>query len=92
MTPLEIEKVAALALLRIPDVGYGAVLIRNLGWRADNEPKAPLSRKEKYLLELCCWHYRRALGGTVTFELPKEKPVQANYIPQRPPQPQSRLL
>lgn len=91
MNKLEKEKVEALALLRIPDIGYGAVLIKNLCWRQDHEPNAPLSRKEKYLLELCCWHYRKALGGTVAFDLPSRKPEKADYLPMRL-QPQSRLL
>lgn len=91
MTKTERDKVIALSLLHIPEIGFGAKLINGLRWRLDNEPSAPLSRKEKYLLENCCWHYRKALGGNVSFELPESKPQQADYIPQRP-QPQSRLL
>lgn len=91
MNQTERDKVAALTLLRIPDIGFGSVLIKNLRWRIENEPSAPLSRKEKYLLELCCWHYRRALGGMVTFALPTARPQQAEFIPVRQ-QPQSRLL
>lgn len=50
-----------------------------------HEPAASLSRKEKYLLELCCWHYRKALGGLVAFDLPTAKPAQATFMPAREP-------
>lgn len=91
MNATERDKVAALALLRIPDIGFGSRLVKNLRWRVEHEPDAPLSRKEKYLLEMCCWHYRKALGGTVNFALPTQPPQMADYLPTRIEQ-QSRLL
>ena len=59
------------------------MLRRNLIWRLQNEPTAPLSPNEKYLLELCCWHYRKQLGGLVEFELPASQPQRGDYLPER---------
>lgn len=84
MTRLERAKVAALQQhVRIPEFGYGAVLLKNLRWRLEQDPKAPLSPQEQYLLEQCCWHYRRKLGGLVTFPLPDAPPERATYFPHR---------
>lgn len=83
MNALERSKIAALSQIRIPPFGYGARLLLNLRWRLENEPDAPLSREEKYQLELCCWHYRRKLGGLVDFELPTVAPEREHYFPPR---------
>ncbi|MCP5197291.1 MAG: hypothetical protein H6974_10970 [Gammaproteobacteria bacterium] len=84
MTPLERAKIEALARhVHIPDWGYGALLIRNLRWRLEYDPRASLSLTERYLLDGCCWHYRRKLGGLVAFELPTEAPARADYFPVR---------
>lgn len=83
MNATERAKVEALSrLVKIPDWGYGAVLVKNLRWRLEREPAAPLSPQERYLLELCCWHYRRKLGGLVAFPLPKAEPDRNDYQPQ----------
>ncbi len=79
MNATERAKVAALAAVRIPDFGYGSKLIRNLLWRRDKNPTAPLSANEKYLLDLMCWHYRNKLGGLVPFDLPLSEPRRADY-------------
>ncbi|MER2529283.1 MAG: hypothetical protein ABTR07_15270 [Candidatus Competibacter denitrificans] len=75
----EREKVTALVKLHIPDFGHSAKLIKNLLWRLDHNAGAPLSPKEKYLLDLACWHYRNRLGGLVMFDLPKAQPVLSSY-------------
>jgi len=82
VTRLERAKITALHQhVRIPDFGYGAILLKNLRWRVQNDPQAPLSPQEQYLLEQCCWHYRRKLGGLVTFPLPDAPPERAAYFP-----------
>lgn len=58
-------------------------LLKNLRWRLENSPKAPLSSVEKFTLDLCCWRYRRKLGGLVDFELPKQEPLRSDYFPVR---------
>lgn len=84
MTKLERAKVAALRqYVHIPDWGYGAATIKTLRWRLENEPKAPLSPLEKYTLELCCYRYRRKLGGLVDFDLPRGEPLRSDYFPVR---------
>lgn len=84
MTKLERAKIAALNQhVRIPDWGYGATLLKNLRWRVEHDPQAPLSSQEQYLLEQCCWHYRRKLGGLVAFPLPDAPPERATYFPHR---------
>lgn len=75
----EREKVAALAKLRIPNFGHSAKLIKNLLWRLDHNAGTPLSPKEKYLLDLACWHYRNRLGGLVMFDLPAALPQLTDY-------------
>ncbi len=79
MNATERAKVRALAQIRMPEFGYGARLILNLQWRMGNNPTAPLSAKEKYLLDLCCWHYRNRLGGVVEFDLPQQEPRRVDY-------------
>lgn len=84
MTRLERAKIEALGRhVRIPEWGYGAALLKNLRWRLENSPKAPLSPVEKFTLDLCCWRYRRKLGGLVDFDLPKEEPLRSDYFPVR---------
>lgn len=89
------ERAKVLALVRyvrVPDFGYGANLIRNLEWRMGHNPAAPLSPKEKHLLDLCCWHYRNKLGGLVEFDLPAAEPTLADYVPRPDSPPQRPLL
>lgn len=80
MNATERAKVRALEQVRMPEFGYGAKLVRNLRWRIDNNPAAPVSAREKYLLDLCCWHYRNRLGGVVDFDLPQSEPRLADYV------------
>lgn len=79
MNATERAKVTALARLRIPNFGHSAQIIKNLRWRVENNPTAVLATREKYLLDLACWHYRNQLGGLVTFDLPTDKPQLADY-------------
>lgn len=84
MTKLERAKIDALYRhVRIPAFGYGAITIKNLHWRVFNDPRGRLSPLEKYTLELCCWRYRRKLGGLVDFDLPTEEPLRSDYFPTR---------
>lgn len=95
MTDLERAKLQALIdYLRIPDFAYGAKLISNLSWRMGHESQAALSAREKYQLDLCCWHYRKKLGGLVSFALPTQEPVFVDYVarPSSTPPPQRSLL
>lgn len=93
MTTEERAKAAALFLhVRVPDHAWGANLIKNMNWRLRNNPHAPLTPKEKYLLDLAIWHYRNKLGGIVTFELPTREPVAADYYPSQDSRPQGALL
>lgn len=80
MNATERAKVLALAQIRMPEFGYGGRLVINLRWRLDNNPTAPLSPKEKHLLDLCCWHYRNRLGGVVEFDLPQQEPNLVDYV------------
>lgn len=92
MTAEERAKILALErYVRVPDFGYGATLIRNLGWRMCHNPAAPCSPKERWLLDLCCWHYRNKLGGLVAFDLPEREPALVDYVP-RPDSPLQRPL
>ncbi len=93
MTADERAKAAALFWhVRVPAFGWGASLIKNLNWRLRNNPQAPLTPKEKYLLDLAVWHYRNKLGGIVPFALPEREPQRADYFPAPPPQEQGSLL
>lgn len=95
MNAEERAKVGALnRLVRIPEVGYGYSVVKNLTWRMEHNTLRPLSPKEKYLLDKCVWHYRAKLGGLVAFEIPPNEPVLADYVPypQQPTQPQRSLL
>lgn len=93
MNATERAKTAALAALRLPDFAYGAYLIRNLRWRVAHNAAAPLSSKEKWLLDLACWRYRNKLGGVVSFALPDSEPQQRDYLAAHPKlKPQERLL
>lgn len=93
MTAEERAKAAALFLhVRVPEFGWGANLIKNMNWRLRNNPHAPLTPKEKYLLDLAIWHYRNKLGGIVPFELPTHEPVAADYYPKSESRLQGSLL
>ena len=93
MNKLERAQVAALAQhVRIPQWAYGALTIKNLIWRLEQDPKAGLSPNEKYCLALCLWRYRRKLGGLVGFELPKEEPLRSDFFPPRDATLQESLL
>lgn len=91
MNATQRAKVAALRRLRIPARGWGGPLIANLAWRLDHEPDAPLSPKERWLLDRACWHYRRSLGGRVSFDLPLTEPELRDYLPRLPPPRQKDL-
>ncbi len=93
MTSEERAKAAALFLhVRVPAHAWGANLIQNLNWRLRNNPHAPLTPKEKYLLDLTVWHYRNKLGGIVPFDLPTREPVAADYYSQHEARTQGTLL
>ncbi|HRD65695.1 MAG TPA: hypothetical protein PKY50_06020 [Candidatus Competibacter sp.] len=93
MNAVEREKVGALLALKLPSFAWGMQIVKNLSWRLENNPAAPLTPKEKHLLDLCCWHYRNKLGGLVAFALPQQEPILAHYVPASPMlHPQERLL
>lgn len=91
MNATERAKVRALGKLRIPEFGHSALLIRNLQWQLTHDPKHPLTRSQKYLLDLACWRYRNSLGGLVDFELPIEEPMRRDYFPDPGRKAQERL-
>lgn len=92
MNAIERAKVKALRRLPIPRFSHSALLIRNLNWHLAKDPRHPLTRTQKYLLDLACWHYRNSLGGLVDFELPTTKPQRRDYLPDPKQLAQERLL
>ncbi len=82
MNTVQKQQVAALTRLDPPRGGQFDLLIRNLAWRLEHEPTAPLSWRERFNLACAIYGYRRGLRAAgVAFAIPEAEPRIEEYRP-----------
>lgn len=82
MNAMQREQVAALASLGLPRGSRFDRLIRNLNWRREHEPSAPLTWRERYGLASALHPFRERLASSYSeLALPQSLPKIENFRP-----------
>lgn len=61
-------------------VTWDAGFVNSLAALMNVDATAPLTARQKFMLDTLVYKYRRQLAGKVSFELPKVMPQEVDYV------------
>lgn len=86
MNRVERAKVEALRKCRMRSRVWDASFINSLAAQIHVDERLRLSPRQKFLLDILVYRYRRQLAGNVEFVLPDKEPVETDYVRTPPAQ------
>jgi hypothetical protein len=86
MNRLDRAKVNALRACRMGFGTWDAAFVNSLAAQVQVDPALALSDRQRFLLDVLVYRYRRQLAGNVPFELPASEPKESDYVRSPPAQ------